>query len=535
MAADLPMSPAPHPEPTAAPWVAREFVADAAIRRGRRWMLLAICVYAAVSWFVVVPHGIGYSWRECDTQAIARNFLLDGFDPLRPRVDWRGDGDGAVECEFPFYQLAIASLLALFGDVEWPGRALSLLAMVAAALSLHRLLELRSGAGPALAGALAFVCGGHAVMLGARVMPDATSVALGLAGLVTFVRFLGTGQGRTLWLAVAALTLAALQKPTTLQLGLVMALWTLLLAPRRLREPRLWAGLLAAPIVVAAWLLHAHGLHAETGLTFGVTTVGDTKFPALHHLLTPVIHAQLARTTLLYGLSGFGVVALLALLVQRRVDRADLALLGIVALGLLATLRYSYHHAMGVRGAGVAGAGIGLAVDHPDCGRARSRRLAGRPRTPQVRRVHVDAAAVARGHGPTAVGAGGTRRGARRQAAVRRRLAAAQQLRGSAPALPRPAARLDPAGRRLRGRQARGVAGARRAARRRSAARAHLARDRTLARGARRRRAAAADRRRAPPACACGGAACRCRRASTGWLTAAGARPQRGVGAVPSK
>jgi hypothetical protein len=347
MAADLPMSPAPHPEPTAAPWVAREFVADAAIRRGRRWMLLAICVYAAVSWFVVVPHGIGYSWRECDTQAIARNFLLDGFDPLRPRVDWRGDGDGAVECEFPFYQLAIASLLALFGDVEWPGRALSLLAMVAAALSLHRLLELRSGAGPALAGALAFVCGGHAVMLGARVMPDATSVALGLAGLVTFVRFLGTGQGRTLWLAVAALTLAALQKPTTLQLGLVMALWTLLLAPRRLREPRLWAGLLAAPIVVAAWLLHAHGLHAETGLTFGVTTVGDTKFPALHHLLTPVIHAQLARTTLLYGLSGFGVVALLALLVQRRVDRADLALLGIVALGLLATLRYSYHHAMG--------------------------------------------------------------------------------------------------------------------------------------------------------------------------------------------
>jgi hypothetical protein len=222
-----------------------------------------------------------------------------------------------------------------------------MVSMLLATVSLHRLLEQRSGAGPALAGGLVFLCGGHAVMLGSRVMPDAASVALGIAGLTTFVRYLGTGSSRSLWLGAAAVTLGSLQKPTTLQVGLLMFAWTVLLAPKRLREPRLWVALLLVPAVVAGWILHAQGLHAETGLTFGVTSAGDTKFPALDHLLSPLIHAQLARTTLLYGLSPFGIVALLVLFVRWRVDRTDAALLGITAATLLATLRYSYHHGMG--------------------------------------------------------------------------------------------------------------------------------------------------------------------------------------------
>ena len=44
---------------------------------------------------LAIPQGIGSSWRECDTQAIARNFLGEGWNPLRPLVDWRGDTNGA--------------------------------------------------------------------------------------------------------------------------------------------------------------------------------------------------------------------------------------------------------------------------------------------------------------------------------------------------------------------------------------------------------------------------------------------------------
>ena len=34
-----------------------------------------------------------------------------------------------------------------------------------------------------------------------------------------------------------------------------------------------------SPAVVAAWLVHGAHLHAETGLSFGVVSGGDTKFP----------------------------------------------------------------------------------------------------------------------------------------------------------------------------------------------------------------------------------------------------------------
>ena len=86
------------------------------LRRGRTLALLAMLGFA-VALTLGVPMGIGSSWRECDTQAIARNFLLDDFDLLRPRIDWRGDTDGAVECEFPLYQALIA--LTMKSLIRW--------------------------------------------------------------------------------------------------------------------------------------------------------------------------------------------------------------------------------------------------------------------------------------------------------------------------------------------------------------------------------------------------------------------------------
>ena len=83
--------------------------------------------------------------------------MSDGFEPLRPRVDWRGDTDGAVESEFPLYQLSIATIMALLGESEWPGRLLALLATLWASFSLHRLLEQRAGPTGALAGLLTSV------------------------------------------------------------------------------------------------------------------------------------------------------------------------------------------------------------------------------------------------------------------------------------------------------------------------------------------------------------------------------------------
>lgn len=306
---------------------------------------MAFAIYAAVL-LLAIPQGIGTSWRECDTQAIARNFLSDGFNPLRPHVDWRGDTEGSVECEFPLFQLMIATSMAAVGEAEWPGRVIALLSMLVATFSLHRLLEARCGPAGALAGALVFLTGGHAAVLGARVMPDATSVALVLAGLTTYLRFLATGNGGTLLLATVATAFGALAKPPALQIGLVMFLWTILLAPRRLREPRVWLALASIVGIVVLWLTHSRTLSAETGLTFGVVT-GDTKFPDLQHLLMPELHLQLLKTTGRYGFSVLGGLGLVVLLVRRRLDLVDASLLVTVALGLLGSFRYSHSSGLG--------------------------------------------------------------------------------------------------------------------------------------------------------------------------------------------
>lgn len=319
---------------------------DGGRRSGRLLAILALLVFAALTW-QLVPHGIGLSWRECDTQAIARNFLVDDFDPLRPRVDWRGTTDGAVECEFPLYQLATAAVMAAVGHGETVGRLLALLATLAAGFSLYRLLELRNGSVGAIAGLLTFLTCGSTVLIATRVMPDAFSLALSVASVTTYLRFLGTGSRSALWLSMAALMFGGLQKPLALQFGWVLFGWTCLLAPRRLRDPQLWLGFAAVVGAVAAWLWHGHHLHQETGLTFGVLAEGDSKFPALAHLLSPKIHAQLGWTSVQHGFSALGLMAAAALVLRRRMDLTDAVLLGSVVAGLYLSLRYSYHHRMG--------------------------------------------------------------------------------------------------------------------------------------------------------------------------------------------
>ncbi|MFN9703226.1 MAG: hypothetical protein ACK595_00195, partial [Planctomycetota bacterium] len=136
----------------------------AAVARGRRAMLVVLALWA-VAVLAGVPMGIGGGWRECDTQAIARNLAFEDFDLLRPRVDWRGDSDGAVECEFPLYQAAIALALRAFGESEVPGRLLSLASSLVAAWALHRLIEARAGPACAFVGGCAFLSGGHAFLL----------------------------------------------------------------------------------------------------------------------------------------------------------------------------------------------------------------------------------------------------------------------------------------------------------------------------------------------------------------------------------
>ena len=80
------------------------------------------------------------AWRQTDTAAIARNFLDEGYDLLRPRVDWRGISSGVVETNFPLYPYLVACLYGVAGGAsEWLGRLLSALFSSLAAVPVYAL------------------------------------------------------------------------------------------------------------------------------------------------------------------------------------------------------------------------------------------------------------------------------------------------------------------------------------------------------------------------------------------------------------
>src|SRR5579863_5616932 len=93
-----------------------------------RWGL-AIVMLAAAVWAIDLWRPFDgrtrASWREADDAAVARNFYREGMNVLYPRIDWRGNGPGFAEMEFPLFPWTIAALYETFGFHEVLGRILA--------------------------------------------------------------------------------------------------------------------------------------------------------------------------------------------------------------------------------------------------------------------------------------------------------------------------------------------------------------------------------------------------------------------------
>ncbi|MEZ4265893.1 MAG: glycosyltransferase family 39 protein [Myxococcota bacterium] len=312
---------------------------------------LFIAVELTVAWpDSLVDDWMG--WRQADTQTIARHLALD-FNPLQPEVDWGGGGPNAVESEAPVYAALVSAALRLTpGQPEWPGRALSLLALTFCALLLHRTLRRRYGDGASLLATAFFLASPAALFLGNAVQPDGMALLL---TAVAFVSFLAYAEApgdpaharRLLGLAVVATALAGLTKPTALHIGVAQALLLLLLRPRALRRVAPWAAWSLALAVAGAWLFWAAGIHERTGLTFGSVSGGDSKFPAARDLLRPGRYWDLARVSLFWGIGLPGAISGGWLLLRRRVEPAEWALFAASAVLLTVTMRYSSQEWLG--------------------------------------------------------------------------------------------------------------------------------------------------------------------------------------------
>ncbi|MEZ4360741.1 MAG: glycosyltransferase family 39 protein [Kofleriaceae bacterium] len=334
--------------------------------------LAALALFAALAWGWRRSDELcddWQGWRQADTQAMARSQAFESFDPLRPRIDWRGDGPGYVEAELPIYPALVALPLRALGDRAWPGQLLSLACVLLACALLFAHLARRFGG---LAGAVALVAvltGQGMIVASTSIQPDPLALLAFTVGWLAFARYLEAPGRAALVTWVLATLLAGLVKPTTLELGLAQALLCALAHRRALRDPRVWLGWAIIVVSVAAYLWHARGLYLTYGNTFGVLSGGDSKLPALARLAEPASWRELARYAVVWGVTWPGALAALVLLARRRVG-AEAAALAVAAFALcVLAFRYTsgpfgthYHLPHAVLGAYLVARAVALVL-----------------------------------------------------------------------------------------------------------------------------------------------------------------------------
>jgi 4-amino-4-deoxy-L-arabinose transferase-like glycosyltransferase len=223
----------------------------------------------------------GDLWRQSDTATIARNFAQNGMNLFYPQINWGGAGPGYVETEFPLQPWLSAALYLLTGERVVLGRLVSLAFMLIATAAFWGLVRRLLPPAAARWALVAFVVSPVFTRWGTAFMPEPTVLAFTLLALFAFCGWLQTDRWTWLAAAAAATSMAALTKPTSLHIGLVMAVWLALAAPSRLRRPSVYVAGVAALVAPALWMWHASGLYRTYGNTFGVISGGDSKWGSL--------------------------------------------------------------------------------------------------------------------------------------------------------------------------------------------------------------------------------------------------------------
>ncbi len=248
----------------------------------RKYAILCILVLALLPRLHKIGSPIigGHSWRQGDTAAMARNYFENGYDFLRPQIDWGGDSPGYVECELPVYPFAAALLYGLFGPHEYLGRLLSIFCFLVAAYFLYLLARERTDEKTALWSVSFFCFFPHDIFFSRAFMAESTLLMSLVLGVYFFSRRLSKDAGISSFLLSALfVSLSALIKPPSLYVGLPLA-W---LAHRRygwgfLKKGSLWLYALLVFLPVALWYAHARETFLSTGLTFGVWDYGTDKW-----------------------------------------------------------------------------------------------------------------------------------------------------------------------------------------------------------------------------------------------------------------
>jgi 4-amino-4-deoxy-L-arabinose transferase-like glycosyltransferase len=249
-------------------------------------------------------------YRECDEGSIARNYARDGMRFLYPQIDWRGDGPGYVEMEFPLYPYTIAAAYRVFGIHEQIGRVVSYLLSLATLVIFIGLASYVLPPPGAVVASLVFALDPLIVRVSNGIQAEPLMLFAYVAAAYAFIRWLDDDRWPTYALALAMTSLAILAKAPAAHLGIVFLFLTLWRQGwGAFRRARLWLFAIAALIPPALWYTHAHAFWLTYGNSLGASNhhhiVGLATLTHLHYI------AGISDLELSFAWVGVGVLAVI--------------------------------------------------------------------------------------------------------------------------------------------------------------------------------------------------------------------------------
>ena len=252
--------------------------------------------------------GSGDIWRESDVGAIARNFYQEGMNILYPRIDWRRDGPGYVESEFPAYSWGVAVLYKIFGYHEELPRILSFFfSALSCIIGLRLALFLLPSTGAIIAMAV-FATNPLAVQLGSAIQAEPLMFAAYISGIYFFLRWLESGGIGYYLTALAGTAIAALAKIPALHVGILFAgLCIDRYGWRAFSRWKLYVFAVGVLVPTLLWYSHARNLWLQYGNSLGMSNEAYIRITSINFLkglastLIGVVRIEVAAVWMIPG------------------------------------------------------------------------------------------------------------------------------------------------------------------------------------------------------------------------------------------
>ncbi|MCJ7582286.1 MAG: glycosyltransferase family 39 protein [Candidatus Aminicenantes bacterium] len=272
-----------------------------------------------------VDGSVRESWRECDIASVARNFYQEGMNILYPRIDWRGDGPGFAEMEFPALPWTTALFYKLFGYNEIYGRVLVYVFSLLSLIVFFRLSAYMFEPFAAYVASTFFVMSPLIIKMSNSLQPEGLMIFLYILAVYSFLRWLEGNKGSWFSIAMLATSLCILFKVNSIHIGL---LFLILLIKNRgfsaLRDLKIWFFGLISLLPAVVWHLHARQFWLIYGNSLGVSN--ESHWIGLDILTKPIFFFKLANRELFNVWMPLGwIVALVALWFLR--SRKDIKIL----------------------------------------------------------------------------------------------------------------------------------------------------------------------------------------------------------------